>query len=93
MEDCVDEPLTVAVAVKVAVPTPTAVITPEESTVATVVLLDDHVTVVAWAAKLQRELRASLREDLAQVLRELGDAKPDTTHPQPPAAHSPGSAY
>ena len=46
LEDCVDELLTVAVAVKVTVPSPTAVITPEESTVATAMLLDDHVTVV-----------------------------------------------
>ena len=52
----------------------------------------DEEAAPAWAMNLQRELRASLREDLAQVLRELGDAKPDTTHPQPPAAHSPGSA-
>ena len=54
--------------------------------------VSDEEAAPAWAIKLQRELRASLREDLAQVLRELGDAKPDTTHPQPPAAHSPGSA-
>ena len=35
----------------------------------------------AWAIKLQRELRAGLRQDLAQVLRELMDAKRDPTHP------------
>ena len=50
----------------------------------------DEEAAPAWAMKLQRELRASLREDLAQVLRELTDAKRDTTHPQPPAAGSPG---
>ena len=45
MDDCVDEPLTVAVAVKVAQPVSTAVITPDESMVAIVGSLDDHVTV------------------------------------------------
>ena len=45
-EDCVAELGAVAVAVKVTVPLPTAVITPEEFTVATAVLPDDYVTVV-----------------------------------------------
>ena len=54
--------------------------------------VSDEEAAPAWAMKLQRELRASLREDLAQVLRELTDAKRDSTHPLRPAAHSPGSA-
>ena len=37
VEDCVDELLTVAVAIKVTVPSPTAVMTPDEFTVATAV--------------------------------------------------------
>jgi len=45
----------------------------------------------AWAAKLQRELRAGLREDLTEVVRELTRTKPDSVRPTPPAAESPGS--
>ena len=45
----------------------------------------------AWAANLQRELRAGLREDLAQALRDLTGAKPDSIRPNPPATESPGS--
>ena len=52
----------------------------------------DEEAAPAWAMKLQRELRASLREDLAQVLRELTDAKRASTPAQRPAAHSPGGA-
>ena len=44
--------------------------------------LSDEEAAPAWAVKLQRELRASLREDLARVLRELTDAKPDSTRPR-----------
>ena len=39
----------------------------------------------AWAAKLQRELRDGLRKDLAQVLRELAGATPDSIRPKRPA--------
>ena len=46
----------------------------------------------AWAAKLQRDLRAGLREDVAQVLRELTGAEPAATRPKRPAAESPGGA-
>ena len=46
----------------------------------------------AWAAKLQRELRAGLRQDLAEILRDLAGTKPDSMrHPNPPATESPGS--
>ena len=45
----------------------------------------------AWAAKLQRELRAGLRQDLAEVLRQLTGTKPDSIRPNPPATESPGS--
>ncbi len=45
----------------------------------------------AWAAKLQSELRAGLREDLAQVLRDLTGTKPDSIPPNQPATESPGS--
>ena len=45
----------------------------------------------AWAAKLQRELRAGLREDLAEVVRELTRTKPDSIRPNRPVAESPGS--
>ena len=46
----------------------------------------------AWAAKLQHDLRAGLREDVAQVLRELTGAEPAATRPKRPAAESPGGA-
>ena len=46
----------------------------------------------AWAENLQRELRAGLREDVAQVLRELTGAEPAATRPKRPAAESPGGA-
>ena len=46
----------------------------------------------AWAAKLQRDLRAGLREDLAQVLRELTGTTPAASLPRRPAAESPGGA-
>ena len=42
----------------------------------------------AWAAKLQRDLRAGLREDVAQVLRELTGTTPAATRPKRPAAES-----
>ena len=45
----------------------------------------------AWAMKLQRDLRDGLREDLAQVLRELMGTKPDSTRPKRPATGSPGA--
>ena len=45
----------------------------------------------AWAAKLQRDLRDGLREDLAEVLRELTLTKPDSMRPNRPVAESPGS--
>ena len=49
-------------------------------------------TLPAWAATLQRELRAGLRQDLAEVLRELTGTKPDSIrHPNPPATESAGS--
>ena len=44
----------------------------------------------AWAMKLQRELRAGLREDLVQVLRDLTDAKRELPPPKPPETDSPG---
>ena len=46
----------------------------------------------AWAMALQRDLRDGLREDLAQVLRELMGTKPAAARPKRPAADSPGSA-
>jgi len=46
----------------------------------------------AWATKLQRELRAGLREDLAQVLRELMGTKPTATRPTRPTDEQSGSA-
>ena len=45
----------------------------------------------AWAAGLQRELRAGLRHDLTEVVRELTGTKPDSIRPNRPAAESPGS--
>ena len=45
----------------------------------------------AWAAKLQRELRAGLREDLTQMLRDLTATKPDSIRPDRPAGEPPGS--
>ena len=48
----------------------------------------DEEAAPAWAARLQRELRAGLREDLAQVLRELTDATRDAAHPRRPTAGS-----
>ena len=45
----------------------------------------------AWAAKLQRELRAGLREDLAQVLGELTDAERELPRPKRPETGSPGA--
>jgi len=45
-----------------------------------------------WAAKLQRDLRAGLREDLAQVLRELTRTEPAATPSKRPAAKSPRRA-
>ena len=44
----------------------------------------------AWAMKLQRELRAGLREDLARVLGELTDARREPPRPKPPETDSPG---
>ena len=47
----------------------------------------------AWATKLQRELRAGLREDLARALGDHADATRDTvTRDREPVACSPGSA-
>ena len=46
----------------------------------------------AWAENLQRELRSGIREDLAQVLRELTGAEPAATRPRRPAAESRGGA-
>ena len=46
----------------------------------------------AWAMALQRDLRDGLREDLAQVLRELMGTKPAAARPKRPAAESPGTA-
>ena len=46
-----------------------------------------------WATKLQHELRAGLREDLAQVLRELARTPdPAATRPPLPAAPAHGVA-
>ena len=45
----------------------------------------------AWAMKLQRELRAGLREDLAQVLGELTDARRELPRPKRPETGSPGT--
>ena len=45
----------------------------------------------AWAAKLHRELRAGLREDLAEVVRELTRTEPDSIRPNRPVAESPGN--
>ncbi len=45
----------------------------------------------AWAIKLQRELRAGLREDLAQVLGELTDARRELPRPKRPETGSPGA--
>lgn len=45
----------------------------------------------AWAMELQREPRAGLREDLAQVLDELTDAKRELPRPKRPATGSPGA--
>ena len=45
----------------------------------------------AWAAKLQRDLRDGLRQDLAEVLRQLTGTKPDSIRPNPPATESAGS--
>ena len=45
----------------------------------------------AWATKLQRELRAGLREDLAQVLGELTDAEHELPRPKRPESGSPAA--
>ena len=42
--------------------------------------LSEDEAVPPWALVLQRELRASFREDLARVLRDLTDAKRDSAH-------------
>ena len=46
----------------------------------------------AWAENLQRDLRAGIREDLAQVLREITGATPDSMLPKRPPAESSASA-
>ena len=45
----------------------------------------------AWAENLQRELRAGIREDLAQVLRRLTGTTPDSIRPNRSATESPRS--
>ena len=52
----------------------------------------DEETAPGWATKLQRDLRAGLREDLTDALRDLRDTRPESIRPKRPADQSPGSS-